>query len=341
MKRRLFLTLAALGGIAALFARNKAYYHGTSPNFVNGVFVDKEGSPPKSFTDLLKWNWEAREKRQAWPSSVSVQQVVPPQRAEFRVTFLGHASWLYQIDGINILIDPVYSERAGPFGMFGPKRVCASGIKIDDLPPLDYILITHNHYDHLDGEALRVLSQKHEATIITPLGNDTIIRDFVGDKQPILTLDWGNETRLKNEIALHCEPCRHWSARGLFDRNKALWACFVMASSKGNILHIGDTGFGTGAHFRNLKAKFKSFALAILPIGAYEPRWFMKDQHINPAEAIEILNITGATKALASHWGTFQLTDEGRENPVQDLHKTGVDKDKFSVLEVGGVYEAS
>jgi L-ascorbate metabolism protein UlaG (beta-lactamase superfamily) len=330
MTRRKLLSLLASGALFAWFFKPQKLYSGAiSDHFDGKIFFDKDGMPAKSLLDVAKWNYEGIKLKQPWPENVAVVQSKPPARSEkLLVTFIGHASWLYQMDGVNILVDPVYAERVSPVSFAGPKRVCQPGVAFDDLPPIDTIIVTHNHYDHMDSVTLEKLVAKHGCEIITPLGNDAYIK--------AKTMDWGDKTTLKNDITLHCEPCRHWSARGLFDRNKALWACFVFETKAGRILHIGDTGYGTGAHFHRLKAKFKGFDLAILPIGAYEPRWFMRDQHVNPAESLQIMKDVQAKTALASHWGTFALADESRDAPVDALKATGVEN--FKILNVGENY---
>jgi len=230
---------------------------------------------------------------------------------------VGHATLLIQTAGINILTDPVWSPRASPLSFAGPKRVAQPGIAFEDLPKIDAVLLSHNHYDHLDLATLQRLHQTHAPEIITPLGNDTVIHTQL-PKAKITTRDWGQNTAL-GPLTIHFEPCHHWSARGARDRSMALWAAFVIDGPHGKILHIGDTGFDQGRPYRDLPAKHGAIRTAILPIGAYAPRWFMRDQHQNPDEAARGFLLSGAKTAIGHHWGTFQLTDEERAAPPDAL----------------------
>jgi L-ascorbate metabolism protein UlaG (beta-lactamase superfamily) len=258
--------------------------------------------------------------------------------AGLRVTMIGHASLLIQTAGLNILTDPVWSERVSPFSFLGPKRHNPPGVPFDDLPPIDLILVTHNHYDHLDLATLKALEARHRAPVITPLGNDTIIRGAV-PKARITVTDWGDATAFGNGITIHTEPCHHWSARGTRDRRMALWAAFVIETPYGKIYHIGDTGFHDGINYRAAAEKHSGFRLGILPIGAYEPRWFMKGQHQNPEEAVAAMKLANIVQAVGHHWGTFQLTDEAVEDPLTALdvalRDAGVGAERFRALRPG------
>jgi L-ascorbate metabolism protein UlaG (beta-lactamase superfamily) len=178
-------------------------------------------------------------------------------------------------------------------------------------------LLSHNHYDHLDLASLRALHDRDAPLILTPLGNDRIIHRKIPQAR-ITTADWGESRRI-GPLTVHFEPCHHWSARGMGDRLMALWAAFVIEGPRGAILHIGDTGFDEGRPYRDLAARFGPLRAAILPIGAYEPRWFMRAQHQNPAEAVEGFLLSGAAHAIGHHWGTFQLTNEARHAPPEAL----------------------
>ncbi|MFN3721617.1 MAG: MBL fold metallo-hydrolase [Paracoccaceae bacterium] len=321
----------------ALFPARNRYYTGLRSDHFDGVrFFNPGGMPPRGMSDLLKWQW--RGNRARWPVQVPVCATRPAARvADLTITMVGHATLLIQTAGVNILTDPVWSDRASPLAFAGPKRVAAPGIIFADLPRIDAVLISHNHYDHLDLTTLAALHTAHAPQIIAPLGNDAIIRSAVPDAR-ITVADWG-QTVTFGPLTVHFEPCHHWSARGVADRSMALWAAFVIAGPLGKILHIGDTGFDQGRPYQTLSAKHGSIRAAILPIGAYEPRWFMQGQHQNPAEAVEGFLLSGAAHAIGHHWGTFQLTDEAHHAPPAALESAlaakGISAARFRPLAPG------
>ncbi len=303
-RRRIFTALTALaalatGGVAAR-AKLTRYYDGpVSDHFDGTYFIDPNGAKPKGIPDLIRW-WASGAKTK-WPESApSGVSDTPPERVRdgLRISYVGHASLLLQTASLNILIDPVWSERASPFTFAGPKRVNEPGIPFEKLPPIDVVLVSHNHYDHLDAVTLSRLAAAHRPRVITPLGNDAIMRNHdpaIGAEAH----DWGAEVSLATDVSVALVPLRHWSARGLTDRNKALWAGFVIATPWGRIYFVSDSGYGDGAQFRVARERHGPIRLAILPIGAYEPRWFMRDQHMNPEEAVKAFLDSGAELALA------------------------------------------
>ncbi len=322
-------------------ARNKKpnpYYQGPVSDHFDGTrFFIPGGANPGNLRDLLKWQF--REKRHKWPKNYPSPHhgAKPEQRVEgdrLSVTMIGHASLLIQVCGLNILTDPVWSQRVSPVQFAGPKRVNPPGVHLEELPPIDIILVTHNHYDHMDAATLKLLSRRHDPLIVTPLGNDTIMQKFL-PRGRFETMDWG-ESIDTHGIRIHAEPCHHWSARGTNDRRMALWAAFVFETPAGKIFHVGDTGFHDGSHYRAIAEKHGELRLAILPIGAYEPRWFMKGQHQSPEEAVAGLKLCGAKTAIGHHWGTFQLTNEAIHHPVdhlaQALEKEGINSNQFRAL---------
>ena len=324
------------------------YYAGPPSDHFDGTLFFIEGAAiDKSRSDLFKL---VRTPFAQWPKRVDAASPAPVlQRVEgsaLRVTSIGHATHLIQTRGLNILVDPVWAERASPFSFVGPKRVTAPGLSLEALPRLDAILITHNHYDHLDLATLKLLctpSAGPPPRLIVPLGNDTIIRRA----HPTLRAeahDWGDTVALSTEVSVTLAPSYHWSARWLGDRRMALWAAFVLETPDGAIYHVGDTAYrNDGRIFREIPERFGAPRLAILPIGAYEPRWFMRDQHVEPFESVKILRDCRAHHALAHHWGTFRLTSEEREDPPKRLAialaEAGLEADLFKVQRPGEAFD--
>ncbi len=352
MNRRKLLTLlglpALLGTGSAAWAsisrsRNPYYQGPVTENFNGVVFTD--GRPvTKGLADVLKWQTSKRD-REAFPESYPTPpKDRPPARVDrVRVVHLGHASFLYQIGGLNLLIDPVYSLRASPLSFFGPRRVNDPGVAFDDLPRIDAVLITHNHYDHLDIETLARLHERDQPRMIMPLGNDTIVRARIPEASAEAH-DWSARLPLSDGVSVTLTPSYHWSARGAFDRRMALWCSFVLEGGGTRIFHIGDTGYHDGSLYRRLGAELGPFHLAVLPIGAYEPRWFMRDNHMNPEEAVQVMLSLRAEQALGHHWGTFQLTDEGIERPpaalAAALAAAGLAEERFRAMRPGLSWQA-
>lgn len=341
--------LAAVAGTGAVVTRARAenpYYNGpVSDHFDGRIFFNPDGQAPGGFLNLLKWQFEGG--RSKW--ATAVPSPFPPAKPETRVgpgrvvvTMVGHASLLVQTEGLNLLTDPVWSERMSPYSFAGPKRVNAPGIGFEDLPPIDLVLVSHNHYDHLDTATLKRLHQAHNPLVITPLGNDTIIRDAVPQMR-IIAADWGDVLDAPGNTRVHIEPAHHWSARWTSDRRMALWAGFVIETAAGKIYFAGDTGFHEGTNYRALAQKHGGFRLAILPIGAYEPRWFMKAQHQNPEEAVQAMQLCQAEFAAGFHWGTIQLTNEPLEEPreklLQALDASGIAPERFRPMRPGEVWD--
>ncbi len=324
-------TLSGCTAAPAFQGRNSDHFDGT--HFVNREPMDK--SPG----DFVKLAWGAVTEASDWPRWVetSTGEVVAERVYQgMSITFINHASFLIQVDGINILTDPIYSERASPFQWAGPKRVHAPGLLLEDLPPIDLVLISHNHYDHLDEATLISLAkqQDEEPLIVAGLGNGLLF-DQLGLSNH-RDLDWEETTRL-GEIEIIFTECRHRSGRGIGDQMKTLWGSFVLNTSAGSIYFAGDTGYGP--HLKEAGQQHGPFRLALLPIGAYEPRWFMADVHLNPEEAVQAHIDLRSEHSIGMHFGTFQLTYEAIDEPEAELaaarEKYGIDPGDFEVLDVG------
>ncbi|HHW4679855.1 MAG TPA: MBL fold metallo-hydrolase [Xylella sp.] len=297
------------------------YYQGPRSNHFDGLrfFNPGQTNTDKPFMDLLRWRWNSR-RLPPWRNVPRTYASTPTARSQRPiVTMIGHSSVLIQIAGLNLLVDPVWSERASPMHCLGPRRWNSPGIAFNALPPIDYVLITHNHYDHLDLTTLARLQMAHAPHVITPLGNDAIIQKHVPNMH-VQTLDWWDSMPLTNEhTKISIVPACHWSARGVRDRRMALWGGFYLHTTEGNLYIAGDTAYGDGSFFHAIAQRCGAPDLAILPIGAYAPRWFMQNQHIDATEAVQVMCDVGARQALGVHWGTFRLTDEGVEEPPAQL----------------------
>ena len=286
-----------------------------SDHFDGRRFRNPSGDSPHGFRELFRWL--AHRERGEWRKWTDAPPGPPPPRrvADMRVTFVNHATTLVQMSGVNVLTDPVWSERVSPVSFAGPKRVRPPGIRFEDLPPIDAVLVSHNHYDHLELATLARLARRDAPRIVTGLGvSGVLARRRIGNT---LELDWWETAPLAGDVAVTAVSVRHFSGRGLGDRNATLWTGFVLSGPAGEVFFAGDTGYGP--HFSEIARRFPSIRLAILPIGAYRPEWFMGPVHVNPAQAVEAVRDLGAGTGLGVHFGTFELTDEGEEEPPREL----------------------
>ena len=286
-------------------------------------------SPGRGLLPVLRWRLQGQ--RTTWPSQVTDPRFAPPPSrvgpAEVAITFINHASFLIRLPGAVVLTDPIFSERCSPVSWAGPKRVRPPGIALADLPRPDVVLLSHNHYDHMDFATLRLLQARHAPRFITTLGNARTLR-----KLGIVAteLDWWQHAAA-GVLRITSTPARHFSARTPFDRNRTLWGGFMLTVGAGSVLFAGDSG--AGPHWHDIRRRLGSPDVALLPIGAYEPRWFMAAAHMNPVEAVEAHRVLGARQSVGMHFGTFQLTDEAIDAPQRALEATATET--FATLGFG------
>ena len=284
-----------------------------SDHFDGRRFVNPTGVPPQPFSAVPRMLLEPRTR---WPAQLDQPPRRPPalDGAVAVVTFVGHATFLIQTTAGNILTDPMYSQRAGPLGVLGPRRVRQPAVPFDDLPPISTVLLSHNHYDHCDRPTLGMLADRFDPIVVTPLENGALVRS-AGIRR-VEELDWWQEAKT-SAAPIVLTPAQHFSARGPLDRDRALWGGFRLAAGGRSIFFAGDTGYAT--LFREIRARLGAIDLALLPIGAYEPRWFMQAVHMNPGEAVQAHLDLEASESLGMHFGTFQLTTEGIDEPLRAL----------------------
>ncbi len=285
------------------------------------------------------WRWYRARRPAPWPRWIengAPHPVPPTAPGRISATWIGHSTFLLRIGGLTLLTDPVFALHAGPFGRFGPRRVRAPGIPLPSLPRVDLVLQSHNHYDHLDLAAHEALALRDAPAVVTPLGN----RAYLPRPARLKTveLDWWDAVETAPGVRVTLVPAQHFSARTPWDRDRALWGGFMIEAEGRRIYFAGDSGYGT--HFAEIGRRFPGIDLALLPIGAYEPRWFMGPVHVDPAQAVRAHLDVGAARSVAMHFGTFQLTDEGIDAPVEELaaarQGAGLPVESFQVPTAGG-----
>ncbi len=289
----------------------------------DGTFVNSNGKAiDKPLSALIKWQREAPDVIPLTLPSVPPQLDALTNPSDAQVTWIGHSTFLLQVDGLSILTDPIFSERASPVSFAGPKRTTPPAMTLEQLPPIDIVLISHNHYDHLDKPSIKALQSKqpdNPPSYYVPLRQKAWF-DKLGVSD-VTELDWWASAEIGN-ATVHAVPVQHWSSRSPFDRNKALWAGFVIDSPSLRTLFVGDSGYSND--FKAIAQRLGTVDLALVPIGAYDPRWFMKSAHMNPEEALQVVEDVGAKRAIGMHWGTFSLTDEPMAEPGERADATGV-----------------
>ena len=328
-----FLFFFGLG----LWLSGPKYRGPVSDHFDGKKFINPGNVEAKGMKDVLKWMLN-RQKGE-WKELKDMPYGEKPESridSGIRITFINHTSFLIQVDGINILTDPVYSKRASPFTWSGPKRMRPPGIRFDDLPPIDLVLLSHNHYDHLDLDIIKKLHDKFHPNIYTALGIRSLLAKNGISKS--VDMDWWNEEAFNNNLKIVALPAQHFSGRGMFDRDATLWCGFAIKCREGNIYFAADTGYNE-ASFKEIGRRFSPIRLSILPIGAYKPKWFMQPVHCSPDEAVKIHLDVKSKTSIGSHFGTFPLADEGMAEPVTDLKNAlkemNVPENDFIVLKEG------
>lgn len=335
------LAAAALLGVgiivlgAALVAcasPGNPYYDPSKRHHRPDGFTNNYGPPGgKPFSELFRWWRERSAAGLPKPPSMHVAgyaafPVVRPDLAVLRdnrtrttATWIGHATLLVQIGGLNILTDPQFSERAFMVQWAGPQRRVPVPVTLAELPRIDLVLISHSHYDHLDSTTVQALNRQPGGPplFMVPLGIERWMHAHGVER--VQRFDWWDHASVPGAtgIEIHFVPAQHWSARSPFDRNRTLWGGWVVKSSRFSFYFAGDTGYSKD--FADIGERFGGFDLAAIPVGAYEPRWFMQAQHVNPAEAVQIHRDVRAKRSIGVHWGTFELTDESLDEPIGAL----------------------
>lgn len=345
---------------------DRIYYEGPVSGHYDGArFFNPDGEirfnmPPGNNRRGFIARWlMGRDDRPEWPDAVAVKTSRPAPFAAPRgmtATWVGHATVLVQAAGLNILTDPIWSDYASPFPPLGPRRVAEPGVRFDDLPKIDLIVISHNHYDHMDIPTLKKLWERDRPKIVTSLGNESILRD---NGIPATALDWGrsvsgsalnglgSDSVIQCENYEHCPDYRvhvlrnhHWSSRWGTDRSRALWSSFVIQTRAGNIFFAGDTGAGDMA-WPAEAARLGPIRLAIIPIGAFRfyPGQMEADSHVGPEQAVQVFEKLKASTAIPIHWGTFRLSYEQWDTPPRMLELylrcAGIGRQRFAPLRIG------
>lgn len=306
-----------------------------SDHFDGERFFNPQGDDLKSFWDVMKWKMTSTPEE--WPKHVAnkhypLKFLISSEK--MNATFINHSTFFIQFPGVNLLTDPVFSERVSPVSFAGPKRVRSPGISFDELPPIDVVIISHNHYDHLDLTSLVMIDKKFHPLFIVPIGDEKLL--LKAGIQNVKALDWWEEIRVK-DVRFIFTPSQHWSARSFWDKNECLWGSYMIDSGNYKIYFAGDTGHGK--HFLETTRRLGPPDLALLPIGAYRPRWFMKYYHLDPEEAVLAHIELKAKRSIAMHFGTFQMSDEAIDEPVRDLkralEKLKISEEEFLILQEG------
>jgi L-ascorbate metabolism protein UlaG (beta-lactamase superfamily) len=338
------IRLIAMGAVLALFLSCVSQSPSADkPHHTPNGFRNIHTYEANRFRDLIKWRSERADKEIPGPESYNFPLAdndpdrLKQNREHITLTWIGHATLLLQLEGLNILTDPHFSKRSSPVQWAGPVRAAPLGMALDDLPPIDIVVISHDHYDALDTHSIRELHRRpggDKTRFYVPLGlKEWFIKQGV---DRVIEMDWW-ERQMDRSLEIIAVPTQHWSKRSLFSTNKSLWSGWVIASGTYRFIFVGDTGYAP--LFKEIGEKLGPFDLAAIPIGAYEPRWFMRKHHVNPEESVQIHKDIGSSKSVGIHWGTFILTDEPLDEPPQRLavalEQKGIAPEDFFVLQHG------
>jgi L-ascorbate metabolism protein UlaG (beta-lactamase superfamily) len=300
------------------------------PHYVNQRYCNPGAAKPRGLGSVLKWMLTSR--RETSPNHIPVRTSVPPasiDQPSLLTTCVNHSTYLLQQPGCNILTDPIWSERCSPVSFIGPHRHRLPGVEFERLPAIHIVLLSHNHYDHLDLPTLRLLVARGSTTFVAPLGVGPFLE--ARGMTPAHQLDWGESVTIGG-VTIHAVPAAHFSGRSLFDRDRTLWCGYVIESVFGKIYVAGDTGFGP--HFAAIRERHGTPRLALLPIGSSKPEWFMSPVHMSPEQAVEAHRVLGSALSIPIHHGTFQLGDDAVDTPAQRLRECAPEG-TFSILENG------
>lgn len=322
--------------------KSNPYYQADRPHHTPTGFQNLQPEKdPKGWLDVLKWKMNSEK---ADNTGVGVPQVeadlsLIQRPLRNQALWIGHSTVLVQAEGLSVLADPIFSERASPFSFIGPKRHQPPAVSIGALPSIDVVIISHAHYDHLDEASIKQLAQQPSGSplFLVPLGVERILQDWQIER--VQALDWWDEYQV-GEVTFTLTPTQHWSARGLFDRNQTLWGSWAVTSPTSSWFFTGDTGYQPRI-FKDIRQKIapQGFDVAFIPIGAYQPRWFMGDQHVDPEQAIQIHVDLASRYSVAIHWGTFSLADERLDQPAKDLatalQQANLSSMQFAAIPVG------
>lgn len=334
------IKILALAFLIKLFIMVTAeYYKGESPNYKDGIFFNSFETKPQSRkgSNFLKWQKDRKNSEVKWKQEDIVKHTRYEKYEKREVSedlsifFVGHSTFLIQMEGKNILTDPIWSKRASPMPFIGPKRYNEPAVAIEDLPNIDYVLISHNHYEHMDIATIKALKKKFNPLFITGLGNCRYLNKFKNLGIRCEEKNWGEGLVAAQDFDIIFERARHWSKRTLFDTNRSLWGSFVLRGKRFKVYFAGDTGYSN--HFKDIGRDYQGFDVALLSIGAYLPDYVMKSSHTNPEEAVLAHLDLNTKQSIGMHFKTFQLSDESYNEPVEDLEvaklKHGLKKEDF------------